>query len=218
MVEYCVRIWPFNPNQANPRDLITVVDLVFLFKLDSNRWFFSLCDLEIWWMTYKTIGHLFCIMSSFVHRFKGIGKFKLELQSGNTQCGSKSEIFFVLCDLEIWQMTLKNNRAALLYCLKLCVSFQSHRWIRTGVTVQKPSIRVKIGEFFVPCDFEIWQMTLKNKRAPLLCCLKLCESFCSSQWIQIGVNYSPETPTLGQNRWFFCPVWPWNLMDDLEKQ
>ena len=28
-------------------------------------------------------------------------------------------------------------------------------------------------------------------------------------------NYSPET---GQNRRFFCPVWAWNLTDDLEKQ
>ena len=30
-------------------------------------------------------------------------------------------------------------------------------------------------------------------------------------------SYSPETPNSGQNRWFFCPVWPWNLMDDPEK-
>ena len=28
--------------------------------------------------------------------------------------------------------------------------------------------------FFVPCDLEIWRMPLKNNRAPLLCCFKLC--------------------------------------------
>ena len=28
---------------------------------------------------------------------------------------------------------------------------------------------------------------------------------------------SPETLHLCQNRQFFCPVWPWILMDDLEK-
>ena len=69
--------------------------------------------------------------------------------------------FFVPCDLGIWWMTLKNNRAPLLCYIKLC-AFQSHRWIKTGITVQKRSIRVKIA--------------------------------------------------------IFCPVWPWNLMDDLEEQ
>ena len=29
-------------------------------------------------------------------------------------------------------------------------------------------------------------MTLNNNRAPLLCCFKLCASFCSHWWIQIG--------------------------------
>ena len=36
-----------------------------------------------------TIGHLFCTTSSFVHHVKAIGEFKLELQSGNAQFGSK---------------------------------------------------------------------------------------------------------------------------------
>ena len=55
--------------------------------------------------------------------------------------------FYVLCDLEIWCMTLENNRAHLLYYIKLRASFQIHRWIQTGVTVRKHSIRVKIGNF-----------------------------------------------------------------------
>ena len=46
--------------------------------------------------------------------------------------------------------------------IELCASFHSHQWIQAEVTVQKPSIWVKIGDF--------------------------------------------------------CPVWPWNLMNDLEKQ
>ena len=48
----------------------------------------------------------------------------------------KNRLFFALCDLEIWQRTLKNNKT-LLYGIKLCASFQSQRWIQTGVTVQK---------------------------------------------------------------------------------
>ena len=139
--------------------------------------------------------------------------------------------FFVLCDLEIWQMSLKNNRASLLCYVKLCASFHSHRSIQTGVTIWKRQIWVKIVDFFVPCDLgkfdrwpwktlghlfyaissfvhhfiaigqfklelqswnakfgsksdflfvpcdlEIWRMTLKNNRAPFLC-HKLCASF-----------------------------------------
>ena len=86
---------------------------------------------------WKTIGHLFYATSSFVHHFVGIGEFKLELQSGNPQFGSKSTIFFQPCDLEIWRMTLKNNRAPVLSNSKLCASFHYHMWIQTGVTVRK---------------------------------------------------------------------------------
>ena len=54
---------------------------------------------------------------------------------------------FVPCDLEIWWMTLENNRASLLCCFKLCATFHSHRWIQTGVTVQKLPIWVKLDDF-----------------------------------------------------------------------
>ena len=37
--------------------------------------------------------------------------------------------FLEQCDLEIWQMTLKNNRAPLQGYFKLCASFGSHLWI-----------------------------------------------------------------------------------------
>ena len=40
-------------NKANLRDLIAATGLVILLKLDSNHWFFSPCDLEIWWMTQQ---------------------------------------------------------------------------------------------------------------------------------------------------------------------
>ena len=139
-------------------------------------------------------------------------------------------------------MTLENNRAPLLYYSKLCASFQIHRWIETEVTLQKHSIRVKNGDFFLSCvtlkfdgwpwktighlfyttpsfvhhfksirnsnwsydpetlnlgqnrqffvsrNLEIWRITLKNNRAPLLCYLKLCVSFRTHWWIEIGVT------------------------------
>ena len=45
--------------------------------------------------------------------------------------------FLEPCDLEIWWMTLKNNRAPLLSNIKLYASFHHHMWIQTGVTVRK---------------------------------------------------------------------------------
>ena len=51
------------------------------------------------------------------------------------------------CDLKIWWMTSKNNKAPLLYYIKLCAPFQIHCWIQTGVTVRKRSFQVKIGDF-----------------------------------------------------------------------
>ena len=45
--------------------------------------------------------------------------------------------FLALCELDIWQMTLKNNKAPLTSNIKLYVSFHHHIWIQTGITVQK---------------------------------------------------------------------------------
>ena len=42
---------------------------------------------------WKTIGHLFSAVSSFLQHFIAIGEFKLELQSGNAQFESNSTIF-----------------------------------------------------------------------------------------------------------------------------
>ena len=43
----------FGINKVNLRNLITATGLVILLKLDSNRRFFSLLALEIWWLTSK---------------------------------------------------------------------------------------------------------------------------------------------------------------------
>ena len=66
--------------------------------------------------------------------------------SNLTQIGFKSPIFRP-CDLEIWWMTPKNNKARLLYYIKLWVSYQIHQWIQTGVTVWKHPIWVKFNDF-----------------------------------------------------------------------
>ena len=76
-------------NKANLRDLIAATGLVILLKLDEIHRFFSPCDLEIWWMTPKNNRSPLLCYFKFLHHFIAIGEFKLELQSGNAQFGSK---------------------------------------------------------------------------------------------------------------------------------
>ena len=144
-------------NKVNLRDLIAATSLVILLKLDSNHQFFSLCDLEIWWMT------------------------------------------------------LKNKKTPLSYNIKLCASFQSHRWIQTGVTVRKRPIRVKIGDFFVPDDLEIWRMTLKDNRTPFLSMYHQTLCIISSPHVNSNSSYSPETAKLSID---LLDLWP--LTSDLD--
>ena len=58
------------------------------------------------------------------------------------------------CDLEIWQMTLKNNRAPLLCCFQLCAWFHCHMWIQTGVSPETAKLGVDL------CDLDLWPLTL----------------------------------------------------------
>ena len=46
-------------------------------------------------------------------------------------------------------------------------------WSYTPETLNSPQNR----RFYVLCDLEIWRMTLKNNRAPLLCCSSLVHHF-----------------------------------------
>ena len=65
---------------------------------------FSRVTLKFDWWPWKTIGHLFYPISSFVYHFIPIGEFKLELQSGNAQFGSKSTI-----SLAVWPSNLTDD-------------------------------------------------------------------------------------------------------------
>ena len=104
--------------------------------------FFSRVTLKFDGWPWKKKGHHFIATSSFVHYFLAIGEFKLELQSGNAQSDGNAQ-----CDLEIWRMNLKNNKAPLQCYFKLCALFRSHWWIQTWVTVRKRPIWVKFDDF-----------------------------------------------------------------------
>ena len=120
------------------------------------------------------------------------------------------------CDLEMWRMTLKNNRAPLLCYFKLYASFCSHRWIQAGVTVRKHLIWVKIDNFFsrVTLQFDVWPWkTIKH--------LFYATSSFVHHLVAIG-DFIFELQTgnaqFGSNWTIFRAVWPCNLTYDLEKQ
>ena len=117
--------------------------------------------------------------------------------------------FFSPCDLAIWCMTLKNNKASPPCYFKLCASVHSHWWIQSGVTVRKRPIGVKFDDFLEPCDLEIWRMTLKNNRTPLLSNIKLYASFHHHLWIQTGVTIRKQFSWVVTSVTLTFDLWPW---------
>ena len=123
---------------------------------------------------------------------------------------------FVPCDLEIWWLTLENNRASLLCCFKLCATFHSYRWIQTGVTVRKRPIWVKFDDFFsrVTLQFDLWPWK------PIGHLFYATSSFVH-YFVAIG-EFKLELQSGNaqfESKWtIFLATWPCNLTYDLEKQ
>ena len=63
--------------------------------------------------------------------------------------------------------------------------------------------------FLEPCDLEIWRMTLKNNRAPLLCCFQLCAWFHCYMWIQTGVRVWKRLSWVLTSVTLIFDLWPW---------
>ena len=136
--------------------------------------------------------------------------------SPETLNSGQNRRFFLACDLEIWQMTLKNNRAPLLCYFKLCASFRTHWWIQTGVIVRKRPIWVKFDDFQS-------HVTLKFDGSPWKTIGHLF--YATSSFVQHFIAFDEFKLELqsgnaqsGSNSTIFSAVWPWNLTDDLEKQ
>ena len=67
----------------------------------------------------------------------------------------------------------------------------------------------QIRRFLEPCDLEIWRMTLKNNRAPLLCCFQLCAWFHCHMWIQNGVRVRKRLSWVLTSVTLNYDLWPW---------
>ena len=114
--------------------------------------------------------------------------------------------FLEPCDLEIWWMTLKNNRAPILCYFKLYASFRSHQWIQAGVTVRKRPIWVKINDFFsrVTLQFDVWPgLTIEH--------LFYATSSFVHHFVAIGdfkLELQSGNTQIGSNSTIFRAVWP----------
>ena len=122
--------------------------------------------------------------------------------------------------LAVWprnlRMTLKNNRASLLWYFKLCASFHTHWWIQNGVAVRKRSIWVKFDDFKsrVTLKFDGWPWKTIGH-------IFYATSSFVHHFIPIGefkLELQSGHAQSGSNSTIFRAVWPWKLTDDLEKQ
>ena len=123
--------------------------------------------------------------------------------------------FLEPCDLVIWRMTLKNNRAPLLFYFKLYASFRNHWCIETWVTVRKHPILVKFDDF-------LSRVTLKFNGWPWKTIGHLFYSNTSfvHHFVAIGefkLELQSGNAQSRSNSTIFRAVWPCNLTDDLEK-
>ena len=109
-------------------------------------------------------------------------------------------------------MFLINNRAPFLCYFKLCASFRSHWSIQTGDTVQKHSIRVKFGDFFLS------HLTLKFGRWPWK---TIAHFFCATSSFvhhfiaisQFKLDLQPRNAQFRSKSMIFCScvTWHWRM-------
>ena len=120
------------------------------------------------------------------------------------------------CDLEIWWMTSKKNKAPLPDYIKLCASFQIHRWIQNGVTVRKRSIRIKIGDFLSRMTLKFYGWPWKTIGRLFYTTLSFVQHFKAIGIFKLELSSGNAQ---FRSKWaIFCPVWSWKLTNDLEKQ
>ena len=140
-----------------------------------------------------------------MYHFIIICEFKLELQSGNAQSGSNWTIFRAVWPWNLKDHLEKQKGTSSMLLQALCSILYPLVNSNQNYSPETPNLG-QIRRFLKPCDLEIWRMTLKNNRAPLLSNIKLYVSFHHHMWIQTGVW------------WYVIPCDLKNLMDDLGKR
>ena len=162
---------------------------------------------------WKTIGHVY-VASSFVHHCIAIGEFNLNLQSGNARFESKSAFYCLMWPSNLTD-GLENNRAPLLCCFTLYVSFHNHRWIQTKVTVRKCSIRAIISDFLSRATLKFDEWPWKTIGHIFYATSSFVHHFVAIGEFKLELQSGNDQ--FGSKSTILRAVWPWNLMDDLKK-
>ena len=68
-------------------------------------------------------------------------------------------------------------------------------------------------EFFVPCDLEIWRMTLTNKRTTFLTTWRFVHHFIAIS--EFKLELQSRNAQFGSKSGIVCPIRRWNLTNDL---
>ena len=145
--------------------------------------------------------------------FCSICESTFELPSRNAQIRAKSSVF-TPCHLGILLMILKNNKAPLYF--KLCASFLSHWWIQTKVTAWKHSIRFKIDNFLSCVTLKVDGWPWKTSSHFFYACPGIVHNLKATSELKLRLLFG--NPHFESKLAMFCPVWPWKLRDDIEKQ
>ena len=148
---------------------------------------------------HKTIGHLFYTTSSFVYHFNSISVFKLELQSGNTQFGSKLAIYCPMWPQNLMDDLRKTIGTSPMLLQALCLI--SKPSVNSNLN-HSPETQFKSKSAILSCvtlKFDRWPWkTIGNLFSMLLQALCIISKpLENSNW-----SYGLETPNLGQNRQF----------------
>ena len=155
--------------------------------LGQIRRFVEPWDLEIWRMTLQNNRHLFYATSSFVHHFVR----SRHCEKFGAFTGPKRDFGLILL---ILNMIIHKNYTGPTQFLPVNVpgpvsfAVSAYPLVNSNLSCspEMPNLG-QIRRFLEPCDLEIWRMTFKNNRVPLLCYFKLCAAFRSHWWIQTGV-------------------------------
>ena len=131
------------------KSLVNILGHIWPWKFKNHNH----CQGQTWWSHLRSKVQLICLLFiswqsyhfglrysklhiwSWTRQIWGIWKLRPAYSPETPNLG-QNRWCFVPCHLEIWWMTLENNRAPLLCCFKLCATFHSHRWIQTGVAVR----------------------------------------------------------------------------------
>ena len=150
----------------------------------------------------KTYRHLFNAISRFVHHFVAMGKFKLELKSGNAHLGWKSAFLLHMnLKLDRWPNKMIGH---IFYATPSFV----HRQFKLEFQSGNAQLVSKLANF---CPVGPWNLTddleKQTGTSPML--LKaLC--IIPSPYVNSNSNYGPKTTKL------FLPLCPWALTPDLD--